>query len=159
MNSLLDWLRERAFRIAARRIPDFIVGSPDDPYLLRWYLIPRNGIFNIYLHNFKRSDDDRALHDHPWWSVSLLFDGVLIEHTIARGGIHKRRMLTEGSLRLRSPRFAHRIEVTPYGDAWTLFITGPKVRNWGFHCPRGWVPWQRFTAPGNTGETGAGCSG
>ena len=31
----------------------------------------RNKIFNIYLHQIIRSDDDRALHDHPY-SVTYL---------------------------------------------------------------------------------------
>ena len=37
-------------------------------YLSRWHIIPRNRYFNIYLHKFVGSDDDRALHDHPWRS-------------------------------------------------------------------------------------------
>lgn len=41
--------------------PHQIIPSADDPYLLRWYIIP----LNVYLHKFMRSDDDRALHDHP----------------------------------------------------------------------------------------------
>lgn len=28
------------------------IGGEDDPYLLRWYLIPRNKRLNIYLHQF-----------------------------------------------------------------------------------------------------------
>ena len=59
-------LRERLLAIATKRHPDFIVGGKDNPYLLRWFVIPRNPVFNIYLHRFLRSDDDRALHDHPW---------------------------------------------------------------------------------------------
>ena len=49
-----------------RRAPDFVIGGSDNPYLLRWFLIPRNPVFNVYLHKFMRSDDDRALHTHPW---------------------------------------------------------------------------------------------
>ncbi len=42
------------------RKPDFIIGGPENPYLLRWYLIPQNRFFNVYLHKILRSDDDRA---------------------------------------------------------------------------------------------------
>lgn len=35
-----------------RRKPDFVIGDPANPYLLRWYVIPRNKVFNIYLHKF-----------------------------------------------------------------------------------------------------------
>lgn len=35
---------------------------------------------------------------------------------------------------------------------WTLFITGRKVREWGFHCESGWVHWKMFTSKGGCGE-------
>jgi hypothetical protein len=52
------------------RDPDFIIGNP--PYMLRWWLLPRNPTFNVYYHRILRDDDDRALHDHPWPSFSRL---------------------------------------------------------------------------------------
>lgn len=155
--------------VAIKRPPNFVVGAdnPDGAYLRRWYLIPRNPICCIYLHQFLRDDDDRALHDHPWPWLSFLLHGSYIEHTIAAGGVHRRQTRTQGSLKLAGPGRAHRIELpkvaTFAGEArpvwcWTLFITGPRMRNWGFHCPeRGWVPWQRFTAAGKPGEVGPGC--
>jgi hypothetical protein len=171
MKTLARWLLAiLTDRIAARRRPDFIVGEPQDPYLLRWWIIPRNRFFNVYLHCFLRSDDDRALHDHPWQSLSLVLDGEAIEHTIAEGGIHARRWLCVGDWRYRAATFAHRIELPRpgvFGDApadcgpqpcWTLFITGPIRREWGFHCPEtGWIHWKRFTAPDNKGAVGRGC--
>ena len=42
-------------------LSDLVVGGDADPYLRRWWLIPRNRIFNVYLHHFMRSDDDRVL--------------------------------------------------------------------------------------------------
>jgi hypothetical protein len=177
-------------RIAGRRPPDFIVGA-DDPagaYLLRWYLTPWRGWYrhidetqrtrwqrlavwlsqrlpNVYLHKFLRSDDERALHDHPWAWASLLLRGSYIEHTIAAGGIHKRTVRTRGSLKLCGPRAAHRVELWDSlsngpSPCWTLFITTPILREWGFHCPqRGWVHWRDFTAStdGRRGEIGKGC--
>jgi hypothetical protein len=49
-----------------KRRPDFIIGGADNPYLLRWWIIPRNRWCNVYLHKILRDDDPRALHDHPW---------------------------------------------------------------------------------------------
>lgn len=46
-----------------KRKPDFLVG---DGYLARWWIIPRNKYFNIYLHRFTGNDEDRALHDNLW---------------------------------------------------------------------------------------------
>ena len=53
------WLCDRA---VLSRAPDFIVGADAEggPYLRRWWLSPRNRLFNIYLHHFLRDDDDRA---------------------------------------------------------------------------------------------------
>src|ERR1700721_2473016 len=119
--------------------PHFIVGAPGDPYLLRWYIIPRNPWCCIYLHKFVRDDDDRARHDHPWASFSLLLHGQYIEET--KEG---RTMYRPGAVRWRSAAFSHRVELPQGKPAWTLFITGPREREWGFHCPKGWVPWRDF---------------
>jgi hypothetical protein len=155
-------------RVIARRQPDFVVGAedPSGAYLRRWWLIPRNRWLNVYLHEFLRDDDDRALHDHPWPWLSFLLAGAYIEHTIAAGGVHHRALRAAGSLKASGPWRAHRVELTRrvaggrmrVVPAWTVFITGPVLRTWGFHCPRvGWVPWQRFTAEGKPGEVGPGC--
>ncbi|MPW16930.1 hypothetical protein GCT13_08295 [Paraburkholderia sp. CNPSo 3157] len=142
----------------ARRVPDVVIGSVFNPYLFRWWVIPRNGFFNVYLHRFMRSDDDCALHDHPWTNLSILLRGTYTEHTIDAGGINVRTERRAGQWKLRVfGSFAHRIELT-HGECWTLFITGPRYRHWGFHCPTaGWVHWQRFTAADNPGEIGKGC--
>lgn len=165
------WLAEKLFQalfqnIVIARKPDFIVGEIADPYLLRYWLIPRNRFFNAYLHCFMRSDDDRALHDHPWVSLSFLLKGDFLEHTIDRGGINNFTYFGQGILKYRGAKYAHRIElITSHktgkpNPAWTIFITGPRFRDWGFHCAQaGWIPWQRFTQPDDAGKTGAGCEG
>ena len=155
--SLRTRILARCRAIMNRRWPDQVIGGRDDPYLLRWYLIPRNPVLNVYLHQFMRSDDDRALHDHPWANLSVLLDGEYTEHTIAAGGIQHRTVRKAGQFALRGPRAAHRIELHA-GPCTTLFITGPRARQWGFHFPeRGWVHWRDFTDPSDEGATGRGC--
>lgn len=151
-------LVDRLISRITRRPPDLVVGGQERPYLRRWWVIPRNRFFNVYLHQFLRSDDDRALHDHPWANCSILLRGCYLEHTIDAGGVHQRRLLVAGEFRLRlSGRFAHRVELFD-GPCWTLFITGPRYREWGFHCPeQGWVHWKRFTAANDPGAIGPGC--
>lgn len=132
--------------------PGFYIGGKDDPYLVRYYLLPRNPYFNVYLHHFLRSDDDRALHDHPWWFVSLILKGSYIEHR--ENGYSYRR---GGSVAVRRPDVLHRVELLrPDGfrelPAWTLFFTGPKVREWGFKCPNGWLHWKEFDKRNGCGE-------
>lgn len=146
-----------------RRTPDFIVFNRGSEYLRRWWLIPRNRIFNIYLHNFLRSDEDRALHDHPWFNLSILLDGSYIEETIVAGGIHKRKLRksrTLSGIKLRSPWTAHRVELIDDKPCWSLFITGPVIRTWGFHCRNGWRPWYEFvSAQPKSNDIGPGCTG
>jgi hypothetical protein len=163
VKSFLRWfaafLLPRLVGRAFRREPDLVVGHVSDPYLWRWWLIPRNRFVNVYLHRFMRSDDDRALHDHPWWSFSLCLFGEMLEHTIARGGIHRKRLIEAGDVRFRSATFAHRLELAPGEICWTLFITGPVMRTWGFHCTDRWVHHLRFADPLVPGKPGPGCGG
>ena len=63
-----------------KREPDIKIGGSDDPYMLRWYIPPRNRWLNVYLHKFLRSDEDRANHDHPWPWLSLILKGAYLEH-------------------------------------------------------------------------------
>jgi len=121
-----------------------ITGLDGSDYLVRRYLLPRNKFLNIYLHRFLGSDDDRALHDHPWYSFSCILKGRLIEHRPNR----LPREIRRGQLTLRSPKFQHRIELTERETATTLFITGPVVRIWGFVCPNGWVAWNDYGSRG-----------
>lgn len=137
----------------ARRVmetpPDFVIGSD---YLRRWWIIPRNEGCNVYLHEILRSDDDRAMHDHPWDNVSHLLFGSYLEHTPEGSFVR-----TAGDIVQRKAADLHRLEVIPGERAISLFITGPKVREWGFACPKGWVHWSDFCAPGDSSQVGRGC--
>jgi hypothetical protein len=119
------------------RTPDFTVG---DDYLRRWWIIPRNAFFNIYYHNFKISDDDRAMHDHMYMNISLLLDGKYIEHS--EKGTFTRKA---GDFKIRFPKTLHRLEIEAGTQCWSLFITGPRVRAWGFQIGpivRNWFGWK-----------------
>lgn len=162
-------IRDAILRWARNREPDFVIGGQENPYLRRHWLLPRNRFFNIYVHEFLRSDDDRALHDHPWlFNASWLIEGEYLEHTKAAFGYtvtHRRA----GQFKFRWGPAPHRVELVgnegdppdvPFVEAmpcWTVFITGPVVRAWGFHCERGWVPWQEFTDARDKGSIGKGC--
>jgi hypothetical protein len=139
----------------AQNPPNITIGPADSVYLLRWYLIPRNKWLNAYLHHFKRSDDD-TMHDHPWWNISLILQGEYTEQTDWFGAIIK-KVYVAGDIKFRNASKPHRIELHA-GPCWSLFITGPKIREWGFTCPRGWVPWYEYvqrTEHGN--KVGRGC--
>jgi hypothetical protein len=135
-----------------------IIGPIDDPYMTRWFILPRNKFMNLYLHKFHRSDDDRALHDHPWWSLGVILSGGYWE--VTKNDEYK--WIKRFRPKLRRPEYAHRVELPLNAKpVWTLFMTGPRVRDWGFHCPQGWRHWRDFTKPsthgGASGEIGRGC--
>lgn len=149
--------------------PHQIIGSDEDPYLRRWYVIPRNRVLNIYLHHFLRSDDDRALHDHPWPFISMVLKGGYWEHRQERL-ITTRSYRQSGTVAFRRSNTAHRVELErdDYGvfgfpkpfpkkerPAWTLILTGPRMRRWGFYCPKGWVHWETFDHQNGCGEHAA----
>jgi hypothetical protein len=134
--------------------PHFIIGPR---YLLRWYVVPRNPWLNVYLHQFLHDDEDRALHDHPWWFVSFAVVRSYYEVTVSN--FVRRRWL---SIAYRPATHAHRVVLqktlngTPV-PCWTVVITGRVTRDWGFHCPSGWRHWKEFTAADDYGQTGKGC--
>jgi hypothetical protein len=130
--------------------PHQVVGPPDDPYLKRWFLLPHTRWCwggNVYLHEFIRSDDPDALHNHPWAFVSLCLRSAYVE--VSESGRRTRRA---GGLAFRRPGFRHRIEVSAADrPCWTLVVTGPKVQEWGFFCGGGrFVPSTDFD--GGCGE-------
>lgn len=159
-----NWLRTFGFVCS----PDFIVGGSAKPYLQRWWILPRNRWFGIYLHKFERSDDDRALHDHPWRNVSILLTGSYIEEVpdfsemntpfTRIADLPRKRMLRKrGRVLVRTRATAsHRVELIDGKPVWTLFITGPVNRDWGFHCDHGWIHWREFVGE-DPGAIGKGC--
>jgi len=147
-------MRTWALVMMASRQPDFTIGDdPAAPYLNRWWVIPRNEGCNNYLHEILRSDDDRALHDHPWDNTSMVIDGRYIEHLPDGRAI----MRETGAIVSRAATDAHRLEILPGERAITLFMTGPKLREWGFWCPHGWRHWRDFTGGANGELIGRGC--
>lgn len=150
------WIVKHATKITFSRPPDVVLTEKAPPgeqlaiYLQRWYVIPHNRFFNIYVHHFMRSDEDRALHDHPWPSMSILLVGRYLEH-MPNG---KSAIRSEGHFYVRRASAAHRIELLDIynrnktAQVLTLFITGPHVREWGFLCPNGWRHWKQFTKEG-----------
>jgi hypothetical protein len=138
-------------RCRMQRQPDYVIGEP--AYMRRWWIVPRNEQQNVYLHEILRDDDDRALHDHPWDNTSLLLIGRYREITPDGAFIRE-----AGSLVSRKATDSHRLELIDDQPCVSLFFTGPKVREWGFHCPEGrWVHWRDFTGGVNSELVGRGC--
>lgn len=138
--------------------------GPD--YLHRWRLIPEITIneikytppFNVFLHKFLKSDNDRSLHDHPWKSWSILLKGHLVE-IYKDGTLTITRRIPLFKPIFRTARHTHRL-VLYSNTAWTIFSVGKKTREWGFwvnnrnNTKKIFVPWHQYlitysSMPGN----------
>lgn len=120
------------------------IGEPECPLMVRW--IVNTPIGSIRLHHFLQSDSDRMLHDHPWSFVTI---------PLSRGGYDDETYCSchrseesfgclscdmTGRVLTRVPAFrvtrrpahhTHAVKLSR-GPCWTLVITGPPIRDWGF---------------------------
>lgn len=187
---LMNWCerRGRVLKITG-------TSGPDDIYLIRYFLV-RSRWMNIYIHQFLRSDRD-DLHDHPWHFMTYLVRGsykevrwnpVTEQEDVTYRQNYTNHILPNGELytaqyeRLvfRRATDQHMVVVDEnYTEAekhrapLTLFISGPKIRDWGFiknetlqkdgitpinekYLPiRTWIPWRQYLGlPASTTERG-----
>ena len=122
-------LLRSALRVINAREPDFELPG----YLRRWHLV-RTRWGCLYVHQIIGSDDDRALHDHRSWNVSVLLRGEYLEHL--QDDMH---LCIAGDVVARRATTPHRLQLFPRQSAVTLFLTGPHQRDWGFVTEAGWV--------------------
>jgi hypothetical protein len=125
----------------------------DEPYLERYYLFLKDRSsfpFNIFLHKFLKSDPD-DVHDHPWPYATLILKGgyyewipVFNNQGAKIGEVAKWR--GPGHFRICGATSYHRIELDPSVTTWTLFMPGPKRREWGFLTKRGWIQHEQYLA-------------
>lgn len=142
-------------KVAAKRPPDYLIGDQNDPQTLRWCLVPRNGWFNVYLHKWLRSDQDESLHDHPYFNVSVLLEGHYLEEVAAGRRAWRVRRAWRPVVRL--PSTPHAVRLQNGTVVWSLFITGPRVREWGFHCPKGWTHFKEYLDRRDKNSNWNGC--
>ena len=123
----------------------------NEPYLERYYLFLRERErfpFNIFLHKFLKSDPD-DVHDHPWPYATLILKGGYWEwiphfDTVGRKTGEYQVWRGPGHFRISKANSFHRIELDPDITAWTLFMPGPKQRDWGFLVKNKWIQWEQY---------------
>jgi len=104
-------------------------------YLRRWRI--ETPWFSVRLHHWFASDDSRSPHDHPWDFVTFVLRGSYVDE-----GEHRQRVRA-GHVYHRSSTHAHWVHLDR-GPVWTLVLTGPKVRRWGFWVKNRWVRSYRY---------------
>ena len=90
------------------------------------YALLKTPWFNLYLHQLDAPNWHPACHDHPWWFITLLLRHGYLERV---GNKDLRRW--PGMILYRAATFSHSV-ITPYGTSWSLVLTGPTIRKWGF---------------------------
>lgn len=110
------------------------LGNPDKPYAYRWVL--NLGLFAIRVHKWLCSDDDRAMHDHPYWMLLAVLKGGYKDVTPDEVEI-----LKAGAIRFRRSKHIHTVQLTE-SPTWTVLLTGPPLRRWGFWVDGG-TRWQK----------------
>lgn len=143
--------------------PDLIIGPASNPQTLRYHLLRWRG-YQFSWHTWLRSDDDRALHDHVGWNISIILSPQGYLEVLEGGVVKVRRAWIPYFRRASTP---HRIVLFDGRPVYTLWLRGPPSREWGFHCPKGWKHWRDYcnmrgateTDSHITGhsEVGAGC--
>ena len=100
------------------------LGLPECPFVFRW--IAETPLMSFRIHHWTGPDDDRAFHDHPWWFWTLVVSGGYTDRNPA-GNDHLGRF----SVRFRKAHHRHTV-IPDDGGAWTILVTGPVSRSWGF---------------------------
>lgn len=151
LNAVKQWLLDKLIAFAKRTPYLHLYHVDRSPYMERWWIIEGRWL-SIKLHHICTPDYDRHMHDHPWWFASLILRGWYVEHLpmcepaefVDGRELSRKAMRHAGSFAFRRLGARHLIsEVAPEG-VWTLFINGPRAKQWGFHTETGWIYWKDY---------------
>ena len=125
----------------------------NEPYLERYYIFLKDRTwfpFNLFVHKFLKSDPD-VVHDHPWCYCTIILKGGYWEwrpimNNVGRQTGERVEWKGAGEIRFGHSTDLHRIELEPGVTPWTLFIPGPKIRDWGFLKNNRWVQHEEYFA-------------
>lgn len=134
-----------------------IVNCDRDVYLHRWFVI-RTKRFGLFIHKFVRSDEDRALHDHPWSFIVIPIWRGYFEWSNCKGcqqypeyyenqscpNPQRKRVYPILGARYRRAEYRHRVELIGGKPSWSIFIRFTKRRDWGFWLPAGFQQWNKW---------------
>jgi hypothetical protein len=105
------------------------------PFLTRLHIV-KTPWFAICLHWIHKADAEPWEHDHPVSFLSIFLRGRYAEIRDGELKIRKRLNFVKAT-------DTHRILAVGRGVL-TLCFMGPKVREWGYHTPDGWIYWRDY---------------
>lgn len=160
------------------RKPDLVIGPPDNPQTLRWIIFSWRG-WQLALHKWLRSDEDRAPHDHKGHNISFIlsrqgyselvreYAGTWLPSVWQKdgtGAIYRDLWWDRSAWtpHFRHAETPHRIALYDERPVWSLWFRYPPYRRWGFWCPKGWVDADDFLSSKDyygegSSTTGRGC--
>lgn len=105
---------------------------------VKWYKKPFSWLLQkmdiaIRVHEILTSDDDRALHCHPWPFISIILKGFYYEVMFNEYGDERTYLRKQGSILFRKATDKHRLILPSTIPVVTLFITFKKQKSWGFY--------------------------
>lgn len=129
-------------RILDRVLPHKSIGLNGSEYMRRYFVLGSRGDGDsrrsVRIHHIMRSDDARALHDHPWGFITI---GLWGSYTEIRPS--STRTVRAPWIIVHRAEDLHRLVLDR--PVWTLVFTGRRTRDWGFMVGDEWVGWERFT--------------
>jgi hypothetical protein len=139
-----------------------------DLYLRRFYIYRGKHRPHIYLHHIMRSDEDRALHDHPWAFLSIMLKGSYTEVTPytgqnvecvsdvrfdrCYGGPVVEEKISALAIVRHNAADRHRLILRPGFTVWTLVFAGEREREWGFWGKGIFIHWKKWNSAENRCE-------
>jgi hypothetical protein len=128
-------------------------------YLSRWG-IGHDRIGSILIHRMDAPDPGQDLHGHPWNFWSIILKGGYIEERSKTNracslawwnethgdNLHERIERPWLSIRKLGLDECHSITELRAKESWSLVITGPRKRGWGFYLPTGYVDESEYDA-------------
>jgi hypothetical protein len=111
----------------------------------RWRLLSTPW-FSVYVHALYESDRDEHMHDHPWDFMSIILKGGYLENTLYR----VKRYGRFDVIRHKAEDF-HQLRLL-HKPTWTLVITGPARRAWGYLVKGRFVGHEEYRKMKNRGE-------
>jgi hypothetical protein len=98
-------------------------------------VLPLGRFGSIRLHQWLRSDDERAAHDHPSDFLTLVLFGGYVDALEHADGSQSYDRLAVAAVRYRRAEHRHRVVLT-HSPTWTLLYFAPARRDWGFYKRR-----------------------
>lgn len=145
------------------------IGVEGSLYLWRLHLTPFTPWGSVMLHVFRRGDQDRAPHDHPWDFWTLPLTHSYFEMVCGSNNLETPTIVPRWKWSFRPAEYRHRVcypagkheDVQDFVDkhtwkGWpmvTLVVTTTRKRTWGFwpivwekgdRVIRRFVPWKQF---------------